>query len=367
LTAVAVGFAGVGLAPATGAVGASPSAPRVSPTVPGADAFPVLSNPPAQENRPHHAPTTLHRQHPPHAHLASHGGPNFTAANSLQFQPKKSSAARAPKFDQNADADADAVPGDPPVDAKSSHGASEKQRRDRINAMVDILRTLVPSASAGSGPDPGGAGTETGSGSRRRGSADPRRSKFVVLQDAINHIKEQHARIRELEVENRSLRAAVGVGPGQSGIAALGTESEAAAVVAARPVAAARAVADPSSAVPSSAGWVAVDVDKKWDEDNSYIRVRAPDRRGLLQDILTALYSLSMDIKRATVQQYVDSKTGVPMVIDIFELADREGMPRLSAEEVKTRIQRSLTLSVAEYEHPEGYARKRRAGIGNGS
>ena len=363
-----MGFAGVGLAPATGAVGASPSAPRVSPVVPGADAFPVLSNPPAQENRPHHAPTTLHSQHPPHAHLASPGGPNFTAANSLQFQPKKSSTARAPKSDQNVDDDDAAVPGDPPVDAKSSHGASEKQRRDRINAMVDILRMLVPSASAGSGPGPGGAGTETGAGSRRRGSADPRRSKFVVLQDAINHIKEQQTRIHALEVENRSLRAAVGVGPGQSENAALGTQSEAAAAAAApRPVAAARPVEDPSSVVPSSAGRVAVDVDSGWNEGNSYIRVRAPDRRGLLQDILMALYSLSMDIKRATVQQYIDSKTGVPMVMDIFELADREGMPRMSAEEVKTRLQHSLTLAVAEYEHPEGYARKRRAGIGNGT
>jgi hypothetical protein len=28
------------------------------------------------------------------------------------------------------------------------HGASEKQRRDRINAMIDELRVLVPSSAA---------------------------------------------------------------------------------------------------------------------------------------------------------------------------------------------------------------------------
>ena len=37
---------------------------------------------------------------------------------------------------------------DDPGAMRVSHGASEKQRRDRINAMIDELRVIVPSGAA---------------------------------------------------------------------------------------------------------------------------------------------------------------------------------------------------------------------------
>jgi UTP:GlnB (protein PII) uridylyltransferase len=54
-------------------------------------------------------------------------------------------------------------------------------------------------------------------------------------------------------------------------------------------------------------------------ETNCFIKVHAPDRRGLLQDILKALQLLPMDVHRAavTTNTYI---TGVVWVTDIFEL-----------------------------------------------
>lgn len=62
------------------------------------------------------------------------------------------------------------------ADAKQqtvSHSTIEKQRRDRINSLIDELRELVPSAATMKGPD----------------GADMKRPKHVVLSDTISLLK----------------------------------------------------------------------------------------------------------------------------------------------------------------------------------
>lgn len=62
------------------------------------------------------------------------------------------------------------------IDAKQqivSHSTIEKQRRDRINSLIDELRELVPSAATLKGPDGG----------------DMKRPKHVVLSDTISLLK----------------------------------------------------------------------------------------------------------------------------------------------------------------------------------
>lgn len=96
--------------------------------------------------------------------------------------------------------------------AKVSHGASEKQRRDRINSMIDQLRRLVP---------PGG-GARGGMGSAAPGMPPPspelcalegKRSKYVVLAETIqlvtlltHQVRDRGAGHPHVSVEARSSR-----------------------------------------------------------------------------------------------------------------------------------------------------------------
>lgn len=54
-----------------------------------------------------------------------------------------------------------------------SHSTIEKQRRDRINSLIDELRKLVPSGATLQGPD----------------GVDLKRPKHVVLSDTISLVK----------------------------------------------------------------------------------------------------------------------------------------------------------------------------------
>lgn len=91
-----------------------------------------------------------------------------------------------------------------------------------------------------------------------------------------------------------------------------------------------------------------------------YVKIKAPDRQGLLQDILNALHALPMKVQRAVVT--TDTENGVVFVTDIFELAINTAIPfdqRISAEETKARLHSTLHESFLAYENPELYARKR--------
>ena len=233
-----------------------------------------------------------------------------------------------------------------------SHGASEKQRRDRINAMIDELRTLVPGQAGG---------------------GEGRRSKYIVLQDTINMITALKARCQVQERELVALRAAGassgasdGVQPqdqqqhqqmmtliGQDGQGLVREDS----------------IRNPANGTDSTLNsGQTINVAVEMGEEICYVKIKAPDRQGLLQDILNALHALPMTVQRAVVT--TDSENGVVFVTDIFELKINTAIPveqRMSPEDVKTHIHRSLHASFLAYENPELYARKRRGTQGGAS
>jgi hypothetical protein len=96
--------------------------------------------------------------------------------------------------------------------------------------------------------------------------------------------------------------------------------------------------------------------------EKCYVQVRARDRRGLLQDILRAIGRLPMTVTRANCVPACDPATGVVWVTDVFELSLTPGAPRVTGEQARERIARSLAELQAEYEHPTEYAgvKKRR-------
>lgn len=89
---------------------------------------------------------------------------------------------------------------------------------------------------------------------------------------------------------------------------------------------------------PGGLGENTVNIAVDMGENNCFIKVRAPDRRGLLQDILKALQLLPMELHRAAVTTDTDP-AGVVWVTDIFELTmiNDGSVPRVSSDEVKRR------------------------------
>lgn len=299
-------------------------------------------------------------------------------------------AAKSPDDANAADADAK---GSKNGNAPISHGASEKQRRDRINAMIDELRTLVPPSATARGADIDGPST-----------SDTRRSKCSVLQDTINMLKRLDERIMEQELELSYLRrgiaypgfAAAGEMQRQQQQQIIGNGAQAhTGMIGAPGNGVGAAMAMPGTAgmqqVPIGYGGggggvggghggmvgrfpgepmqvtpqvpvrcgpqmkITVDVGEHF----CHIQVQSPDRRGLLQDILKALYQLPMRVNRSVVNTDTD-EFGVIWVTDIFELVYIEGVPRITGDEVRARLHRSLTESIMEYEYPDFFNKKRK-------
>ena len=288
-------------------------------------------------------------------------GPSFGGATQLSNGGSAAAAAAAA-----SEAAAQAPPGEA-NGGRVSHGASEKQRRDRINAMVDILRGLVPGGTTERGPPAASAASAGGAG------IDARRSKFVVLQEAIHLIQWQRQRIEALET-----RIARGNGGGGGGGERLRADADANVANVANGTAAREGPASspvsggvgvvgsepPRDASGPAAGGAGSDVSVgvQMGAEKCYVQVRARDRRGLLQDILRAIGRLPMTVTRANCVPARDPATGVVWVTDVFELSLTPGAPRVTGEQARERIARSLAELQAEYEHPTEYAgvKKRR-------
>jgi len=218
-----------------------------------------------------------------------------------------------------------------------SHGASEKQRRDRINAMIDELRCLVPA---------GGEEQDAAQGEDRS------RSKFSVLQDTINLIRTLTVTV---EKQRRRIAKLSSSGGGDFGVDFQPEH-----------VPHTRTSSPSTDSMHTKDGMIKFSVDLR--NDNCYIKFHTIDRRGLLPDLMSALHELPMDITRANITTKVDD-AGRMWVTDIFELkigGIRGGLPRICSGEVKRRLRNALVASTRAFEGEDGSGSKKRKENDNG-
>lgn len=174
-----------------------------------------------------------------------------------------------------------------------SHSTIEKQRRDRINSLIDELRDLVPSAGAVRGPD----------------GSDMKRPKHVVLSDTITLLKALRDKSERDQEQLHELKRIVSDKPAAAG----------ASVCPELPQAPAHLPASVGVLVEEGPGCFLV-------------KVNCKDRRGLLGDIARALGGLPLQITRAAI---TTSHGGC--VYDVFEIAlepnaETEGITALDVQ-----------------------------------
>ena len=240
---------------------------------------------------------------------------------------------------------------------KVSHGASEKQRRDRINSMIDQLRVIgarcaacaactlarMRSSRACADADAARAVPSDAPRTGRGGSAggdtgeQGRRSKFVVLQQTINTLRSLQLRCAAQEDELARLRGgAAPPAPGSGGRPAPG----------AAPASAGAAPSELASLPAAIGGAVpCVDVHQGSDARVCYLRVTCVDRRGLLADILNALRAMPLEVVRAAITTSADGHAS-----DCFELRLAPGADgaALRRDDIKRAVETQLLVAASD-------------------
>jgi hypothetical protein len=185
-----------------------------------------------------------------------------------------------------------------------SHSTVEKQRRDRLNSLIDELSDIVPPADPKYGND----------------ASSVRRPKHVVLSDTINLLKAMQTKLQIEEAEICTLKqqaaavtaiaAASHQQQGLAAAAACGSGSPLSPAgsdgcdtgLAALPLA-------PEGGVPSSGVLVEHGV------NCLFVKVNCRDRKGLLSDVVSALRAFPVVICTAAI---TTTKDGT--VHDVFEV-----------------------------------------------
>ncbi|KAG2449229.1 hypothetical protein HYH02_005975 [Chlamydomonas schloesseri] len=235
-----------------------------------------------------------------------------------------------------------------------SHSTVEKQRRDRINSLIDELRDLVPPTQQQQQQQ-----QQTGLvtiGVSDNPEASSRRPKHVVLADTINLLKTLRQRVSFAAVtaEMQQLQAGGGAGgtlpmpmpvpmpvPGMYGAVAgagmvPGMPGSSGAAVKQEPQGSSSQDDDDTN----RSGGPGVTVKKG--PDCYYVQVTCPDRKGLLSDITDTLRNLSLEVRTAAV-----TTTG-GSVRDVFEVVPPDGAAALAPEAVQSLVQGALSQRVAE-------------------
>jgi hypothetical protein len=213
-----------------------------------------------------------------------------------------------------------------------SHSTVEKQRRDRLNSLIDELSDIVPPADPKYGND----------------ASSVRRPKHVVLSDTINLLKAMQTKLQIEEAEICTLKqqaaavtaiaAASHQQQGLAAAAACGSGSPLSPAgsdgcdtgLAALPLA-------PEGGVPSSGVLVEQGV------GCLFVKVNCRDRKGLLSDVVSALRAFPVVICTAAI---TTTKDGT--VHDVFEV--RPGLTRLddrARSEVSCAVCRAVLAASA--------------------
>lgn len=197
-----------------------------------------------------------------------------------------------------------------------SHSTVEKQRRDRLNSLIDDLSDMVPPADPKYGCD----------------TNSVRRPKHVVLADTINLLKAMQTKLQIEEAEICTLKqhaAAVGAiaASHQAGHAAVPEAADAM-----MQAAAAGCTSPEHMGYGDAGGGMPVELPTAPESGaNStgvlveqgigclYVKVNCKDRKGLLSDVVSALKAFPVVICTAAITTTKDGK-----VHDVFEVSYRQ-------------------------------------------
>jgi hypothetical protein len=194
-----------------------------------------------------------------------------------------------------------------------SHSTVEKQRRDRLNSLIDELSDMVPPADPKYGCD----------------TNSVRRPKHVVLADTINLLKAMQTKLQIEEAEICTLKqhaAAVGAiaASHQAGHAAVPEAADAMMQAAAAGCASPEPMGcgEPCGGMPvelptaPESGANSTGVLVEHGIGCLYVKVNCKDRKGLLSDVVSALKAFPVVISTAAITTTKDGK-----VHDVFEVS----------------------------------------------
>lgn len=204
-----------------------------------------------------------------------------------------------------------------------SHSSVEKQRRDRINSLIDELRDLVPPQKGTMQYPPG---------TKSDGSVEARRPKHIVLADTISLLK-------QLKLSPQG--SGVLLSPGASSAATVSPlkdepEPRMEEVRVGEGVRLPDAAENIMPHIPVSlSSFAGVTVEKAGSKGQMYVQVKCRDRRGLLSDIINALKCLPLEIRTAAVVTCGDG-----MVRDVFEIKVDD--PEMKPEDIQNIVHDGL-------------------------
>jgi len=207
-----------------------------------------------------------------------------------------------------------------------NHSVIEKQRRDRINSLIEELRELVPHPSGDM-------------------ILNEKRAKHAVLADAVYELKDLR---RRLDAAQRRIAA---LSTGRGGGASLATAYNSAgigihsAITNTASLSTRRGghdtdgnVKPPPSSSSSSSSHVHVHVEDGSDGGGPVVTVSCPDRRGLLADIVRTVRGLSLEISTASITTTRDGG-----VVDVFQCRQMsEGGIGVGKEEICEQLKKCI-------------------------